>query len=263
VTAQDWLFPDWAPAESDGFHVPPAGDWVFASDNPLEIPTLRLDRMAMGMMAPVACWGSIGRRDTRNVRSWHFYTDDCRFEQLWRTPGDVVATGAEVCVEPNFSCLDDMPWPIGWYSLYRKRWIARWWQEQGIAIVADLFVGPKYREWNWVGLPKGWRSFATRGVGEDPEAAVELYAAARDWAGGEEIFFYVYGGGVRQAAALRAAGVPCVISDYYRTEDMSRWLQIQGVAGVIDTARGNHAGLRHGDGAALGDGVGMGGGTAA
>jgi hypothetical protein len=84
---------------------------------------------------------------------------------------------------------------------------------------------------------------ATRGLAEDPGEAIRLYEEARSWAKGEEIFYYVYGGGVKQAAALREARVPCLISDYYRNEDMSRYLASAGGAPWIDTARGNHAGL--------------------
>ena len=166
MTAEEsWLFPELEPKPEAEFHAPPARDWMFPADNALEIPTLRLDRMAMAMHAPVACWGSIPRRDTRNVRSWHFYADDYRFEQLRKTPGDVVATGAQVCVEPNFSVLDDMPWPVGWYNLYRKRWVARWWQDQGIEIVADLFVGAP-----WIDTARGNHAGL---IGTQPNDATE------------------------------------------------------------------------------------------
>lgn len=228
---------------------PPAEDFVFPSDNALEIPTLRLDRMATAVIAPVQCWGSVRRRDQTNVRTWHFYTDDYRFERLWKSPGDVVATGARICVEPNFSQLDAMPWPVGWYNLYRKRWIARWWQDQGIDIIADLYVGEKYQKWNFLGLPKGWKSFAVRGSGETPQAAVALHADAQQFAETPDIFFYVYGGGIRQAAALRSAGIPCVVSDYYRDADVSTWLEnntAPNIATLASTPRLTTQDTRHG-----------------
>lgn len=213
---------------------PTAEDWVFPANNALEIPTLRLDRMASAILAPSACWGTVSRRETRNISTWHFYTDDYRFEALWKSPGAVVATGARICVEPNFSALSEMPWPVGWYNLYRKRWIARWWQDQGIDIIADLHVGEKYSAWNWLGLPPGWRSFAVRGSAQDPQAALKAYAAAREFAGTPDILFYVYGGGIAQARALRDAGMPCVMADHYRDQDASRWLAGASPPGLLE-----------------------------
>jgi hypothetical protein len=203
-------------------------DIVWPTDNPLEIPTLRFDRQASVIVAPMACWGTVRRRDQRNVNSWHFYTDDYRFARLWTHPQDVVATGAKVCVEPNFSALDSMPFPVGWNNLYRKRWVARWWQDQGIEIIADLYVGAKYQAHNWMGIPKGWRAYATRGSAEDPESIVSLFYRASEHAGTDQILYYVYGGGITQARVLRDAKIPVVLSDYYRDHDASWWLATKG-----------------------------------
>jgi hypothetical protein len=218
------LFPEFIrPPEPEP---PRPQDFVWPSDNPMEIPCLRVDMQALSVVEPSACWGSVSRRDTRNVSTWHFYADDYRFEQLWKTPEDVLITNPVNCVEPNFSSLDSMPYAVGLYQIYRKRWIARWWQEQGIRIFADLYVGEKYQKLNYAGLPKGWRAFATRGSAEHPQNAIDSYHQAREWAGGDIIFF-CYSGGKPQAMALRAAGLPVILADHFRDENISTWLTMQ------------------------------------
>lgn len=207
-------------------------DFVWPSDNPMEIPSLRLDMQAVTVVEPSACWGTCSRSETRHVRTWHFYSDDYRFEQLWKTPEDVLATNPVNCVEPNFSSLDSMPFAYGLHQIYKKRWIARWWQEQGIRIFADLFVGEKYIQLNYLGIPKGWRAFATRGNGAEPQIAVDTYYQAREWAGGD-IVFYCYSGGKKQARALLDARIPVILSDYYRHTGVSTWLATQADQGNI------------------------------
>lgn len=226
MTAHEaWLFPELMPEEDDFHQVIRPLDYVFPSDNDLEIPTLRSDMQASALVAPVTRWGSVSRKESRNVGSWHFYTDDYRFEQIWTSPGDLVATGASVAIEPNFSALDDMPFAYGIQQIYKKRWVARWWQDQGIRIVADTFVGDKYWDLNFLGLPADWRSFGLRGQTNDPDLAIDVYKELKKWACGEDILFYVYSGGRAQIEALRKARIPCLVSDYYRRPgEIAKWL---------------------------------------
>lgn len=219
---------------SDEEEVEKPHDFVWPSDNPLEIPTLRLDMQAQAVIEPSACWGTISRRESKHVATWHFYADDYRFEQLWKTPEDILHVKPINAVEPNFSALDSMPYAFGLNQIYKKRWIARWWQEQGIRIFADLYVGEKYAKMNYLGLPKGWRAFATRGQAENPQAAVETYHQAREWAGGDIVFF-CYAGGKTQAEALRDARIPVILTDFYRHQNISTWIESQSDKGNLNS----------------------------
>lgn len=174
-----------------------AGDILFASDNDYGIPTLRLDLQAEALTAPIGVWGGYGtnRRSSLAGGTWLFYTSDERFESLWRDPAPVVRSGAASAAEINFSCYDEMPSALVLQQIYRKRWIARWWQENGVRVFVDLNVSARYYEQNLMGVPKGWRAYCTRGYSARLDLTQHEYELACDWAGTDDILFFVYGGG--------------------------------------------------------------------
>jgi hypothetical protein len=170
-------------------------DYLFPSRNGLQIPELdREQGQAQAIVVPVCIWGSMRRTAGTNVGTWAFYTSDYRFENVWRHPEQVVATGVTCCIEVNFSVNDQMPVAQAVWNTYRKRWLARYWQTKGISIIVDLFVLPRYRALNLLGVPKGWRSYATRGVAEAPNWTIESWQQAQEHSQGRALFF-VYGGG--------------------------------------------------------------------
>ena len=170
-------------------------DQIFQSNNKFDIPVLDINKQALTLPEPVVVWGEVSRKYPINGGSYLFYTDDYRFEKLWKSPEDLPKTAAVVAAEPNFSCFDTTPLAVVLYQIYRKRWIARFWQEMGVHILVDLNVTSKYYEYNFIGVPKGWRSYATRGYKERPEDVILEYEAAVQWAETTDIFFVVYGGG--------------------------------------------------------------------
>jgi len=94
--------------------------------------------------------------------TWHFYADDYRFTALWGAPYRVPNTQCAAVIEPNFSTAPDQPAAVALWGTYRKRWLARWWQECGVDVWADLNVAPQHAEVNLLGLPPGWGAFACR-----------------------------------------------------------------------------------------------------
>lgn len=178
---------------------------VFPGDNAWGIPTLRLDRQAELVDLPFARWG----RETRKSRmrgTWHFYTDDYRFSAVWSRPQVVVNSACVAAVEPNFSVHAQTPAAVALWQTYRKRWLARWWQEEGIRVLVDLNVAPEHADLNLLGVPGGWRAFATRGSAHDLARLDEEYATATQVAGASgPVTFVVYGGGaaVGEHAAAR------------------------------------------------------------
>lgn len=165
---------------------------VWPSTNPEGVPTLRLDRQAECVDLPFSRWG----RETRKSRmrgTWHFFTDDARFSAVWSRPQVVVNSSCVAAVEPNFSVHAQTPRAVALWQTYRKRWIGRFLQEHGIRILVDLNVAEEHADTNLLGVPRGWRSFATRGGG-DPARLDREHARAAELAGADPLLV-VYGGG--------------------------------------------------------------------
>lgn len=173
------------------FEVP---DAVWPTDNEFEIPLLDENLQATAVDLPFVGWGSV-KRKKRMTGSWHFYVDDYRFTGVWKNPAEVVNTFAVNAVEPNFSVYNQMPLPVALWAIYRKRWVARWWQSRGVKIFVDLNVATQYADLNLMGVPKGWKAYATRGYSKQLADTEREFELACKQAGTKSILFVVYGGG--------------------------------------------------------------------
>lgn len=188
-----------------------AGDRLYSSDNPYDIPSLLLEQQPVsGIELPFAAWGSQSRRLRANVATYHFYVDDYRFEALWKDPINLLASGCKAIVEPNCSCHDQTPIAYGLSLIYKKRYLARYFQECGVKVYADLNVAPKFMEYNKLGIPKGYNAFATRGAGEWFNQMDLVLKTAQEISGLERPNLIVYGGGADCKAWCREHGVTYV-----------------------------------------------------
>lgn len=170
-------------------------DAVFATDNEYGIPTLNLALQATMLEAPVLLWGALARR-TQTTGTYAFYVDDWRFNALWTDPSPVVNSGCHAVIEPNITISPIMPKAVALYRMYQKRWVTRFWQEFGIKTLVDLNVPePWLSEIALLGVPKGWRSYATHGNANDCPSTLAEYETARKHADGADVLFVVYGGG--------------------------------------------------------------------
>jgi hypothetical protein len=182
-------------------------DVIFPSNNEFDIPLLDLRLAAQGVDNPVVKWGTISRHNTVNMGgTFHFYTEDYKFDALWKDPTPVVNCGVINAVEPNVSTHPTMARAIVIYGVYQKRWIARFWQSKGIRVFVDMNVEPCFNDLNLLGIPEGWTAYCTRGYSQrddDIEIIEAQYRLACERAGTDQIIFWVYGGGmqVRDAAA--------------------------------------------------------------
>jgi hypothetical protein len=149
---------------------------IFPTNNQWGVPVLDLNMQADEVPGPVTIWGSIGR--SRNSGTWLFYTDDYRFNKLWQDPSTVVNTRCTACAEINFSERKQDAMALAMWNTYRKRWVARWWQSRGIRILVDMDVSDRFIDINLLGVPKGWRSFVTRGYNNSLESLHSAYARA-------------------------------------------------------------------------------------
>lgn len=147
------------------------------------------------VLLPVNSWGSKGRNQ-RGVGLYHFYTDDYRFEALYKDPGKLIYSDCQTIVEPNFSIYDTTEKAVAIYQIYRKRIFSAFLQDYGFRVFADLNVSKIYYALNLLGVPRGWKSYATRGYSDRAEDILREYEIAYQHCGNEP-FFVVFGGGKR------------------------------------------------------------------
>lgn len=176
---------------------------IWPSDNAWGVPTLKRDLEPTELVAPVVRWGSVGRR-TQHGGTWCFYVDDYRFDGSgWRSlAARVAASNPAAALEPNLSIFSWTPRAEALHQVYRKRWIARAMQGLGIPVWVDLCVPAEHHDLALLGVPSGWRAYATRGFEERADDIRGEYELAARHAAGEPMFL-VWGGGPKVAAITR------------------------------------------------------------
>lgn len=167
---------------------------TFPSDNKYGIPTLVKSKQQEGVPMPVIRWGRIARTAT-HTGTYHFYTDDYKFNNVFNTPIRLVESQCRAIVEPNVSTARGAPLAAVLWGIYRKRYLARWAQQYGITIFVDLNVEPEFQEYNLMGVPRGWKHYATRAYEEWPHLLDADYQTAIQHAGTNDIVFMVIAGG--------------------------------------------------------------------
>lgn len=177
-------------------------DITWPSSNEFDIPDLLPHVQPIGPELPIAAWGSVNRKNSFHG-TVHFYVDDYRFSAIWSNPDTLAEVGANGAIEPNFSVFDQSTFPVALWATYRKRWLARYWQEQGIPVWVDLNVSETHSELNLLGVPMGWTRYATRGYDSRIADLHREIGVARSHAAGAPFMVLVYGGGkaVREAVA--------------------------------------------------------------
>ena len=183
------------------------GDRLYDSDNEFDIPNLLLDQQPeRGVLLPFAAWGADSRL-RKDIATYCFYVEDYRFEAIWKDPTIVINSGCAAVVEPNLSLFDTTPIAYGLQQIYKKRWIARYYQECGIKVYADLNVARKFKEYNMLGIPQGYNAFATRGYSDRIEYLLEEIEIARKISGLERPNMIVYGGGAKIEQVAKENGL--------------------------------------------------------
>lgn len=181
-------------AEKEDFYRSMLKDVLYPANNPFDIPTLLLDGQAGFLETPLSPWGANSRL-RKDVATYHFYVDDYRFEALFKDPVKLIMSGCKAIVEPNCSCHDQTPIAYGISLIYKKRWLARYLQECGVKVYADLNVSHKFIEYNKMGIPKGYNAFFTRGLDGWLESLKLDLHVAQEISGLDQPNLIVYGGG--------------------------------------------------------------------
>jgi hypothetical protein len=183
------------------------GDRLYDSDNEYDIPNLLMEQQPeRGLLLPFAAWGADSRL-RKDIATYCFYVEDYRFEAIWKDPTVVINSGCAAVVEPNLSLFDTTPIAFGLQQIYKKRWIARYYQECGIKVYADLNVARKFQKYNMLGIPKGYNAFATRGYTDRIEYLLEEIEVAKQISGLEKPNMIVYGGGAKIEQVAKENGL--------------------------------------------------------
>lgn len=87
----------------------------------------------------------------------HFFIDDQFFTCLWNRPsvytGKLRQFGA-VC-SPDFSMYTNTPRAVWIYNNYRRQWLARYWQENGVTVIPAVgWVDKESFDWCFDGKPR-------------------------------------------------------------------------------------------------------------
>lgn len=183
------------------------GDRLYDSDNEYDIPNLLMEQQPeRGLLLPFAAWGADSRL-RKDIATYCFYVEDYRFEAIWKDPTIVINSGCAAVVEPNLSLFDTTPIAFGLQQIYKKRWIARYYQECGIKVYADLNVARKFQKYNMLGIPKGYNAFATRGYTDRIEYLLEEIEVAKQISGLQKPNMIVYGGGAKIEQVAKENGL--------------------------------------------------------
>lgn len=174
--------------------MPRAPDCLFPAESTWGIPILDLARQATHLDAPILPWGSIGRRRVHRG-SYHFYTEDRKFKALWENPGHLPLTECRTAVELNFSTNTQTPAAAALWDVYRKRWVAAYWQSMGVRVAVDINVEERFADLNLLGVPRGWSAYATRATDADLATLKAQHERAIDHANGNSMTMLVYCGG--------------------------------------------------------------------
>lgn len=70
----------------------------------------------------------------------HFFLDDYQFERIWNNPDKYIdKLKRYVCVtSPDFSPYGDMPFALQLFNHYRKHWVGRYLQENGVTVIPTI-----------------------------------------------------------------------------------------------------------------------------
>ena len=177
--------------------------YLFPAEPDFDIPFLDLSMQVEKVELPFMIYSM--QRTAKalprgEVATLAFYAEDVTFEKFWKNPNLVVEYRVKNAVEINFSTDGQAPRAYNLWQIYRKRWLARYWQSKGIRTMVDVCVHRS--AWNdmLLGVPEGWRSYCNRGnvftnAEETRKEYLDNFALCAEKAGTDDIVYMIYGGG--------------------------------------------------------------------
>lgn len=131
-------------------------DIIFPSDNIYGIPEIKREDF---IPDDLIMYGTEVRRSYAQTKgkTVHFFLDDYKFEPLWNKPiktlQPIINIGS--ALSPDFSLYSDYPLAVQIYNTYRNRWLARFWQENGVQVIPTVsWSDERSFDFCFLGIPK-------------------------------------------------------------------------------------------------------------
>lgn len=148
-----------------------------------------------------------------------FFCDDYRFERVWNNPSKYIdlLKRFKCVISTDFSLYYDTPLVIQKFNQYRNRWLACYWQENGISVIPLVRGSGDYSSFEFYldGLPKhSWLAFSAMWDDGDmqQETIDEFNTAVQEL---EPIGILLYGGSKGWEERYKA-NCPIVHVDKYK-----------------------------------------------
>ena len=103
-------------------------------------------------------WNKAATARRYDNKGCHFFIDDFQFARLWEQPDHYLGLLRKfACVtSPDFSPYSDFPKAVQVFNHYRKHWLGRYWQDNGITVIPTItWSSPDTLEWAFDGEPVG------------------------------------------------------------------------------------------------------------
>ena len=127
----------------------------------------------------------------------HFFLDDYQFKRVWEEPEKQMERLKRFrCVcSPDFSIYTDFPKALQIYAHYKKHWVAKMWEENGIEVIPTIAWSDRTSlSWCFDGEPTGGTvavaSVGTQGRKETKDMFIYGYDAMCERLQPETIIFY-------------------------------------------------------------------------
>ena len=122
----------------------------YYSSNKYGIPDIIPDEFDVKELIPY-------RVDSNRNGTAHFFLDDYRFERCWNHPYRQLEELKKYdgVLSPDFSLYTNYPEAMQIWQVYRNRWCARYWQNEGIKVIPTISwsVESSYK-YAFLGIPK-------------------------------------------------------------------------------------------------------------
>lgn len=129
--------------------------FIFDADNDLGIPSIdAITEFNALNFERINMWNKVKNKcDT----CLYTFVDDYRFNSVWTNPSKWLGVlhAFNSVIAPDFSLYTDMPIALQIYNHYRKMWVARLWQENGIKVIPNICWSTKESyDFCFLGQPK-------------------------------------------------------------------------------------------------------------
>lgn len=122
----------------------------YYSSNKYGIPDIIPDEFDVKELIPY-------RVDSNRNGTAHFFLDDYRFERCWNHPYRQLEELKKYdgVLSPDFSMYTNYPEAMQIWQVYRNRWCARYWQNEGIKVIPTIsWSNESSYKYAFLGIPK-------------------------------------------------------------------------------------------------------------